>query len=746
MRTARQHKFMPMYVVLATAAVVALGPGWAAAAYERDNEPPYQNQQQYQYQDQDQGDQSYQQPPRPAQSQGRDMRLEQQIAGTLRQQGYGTQGEIMILATGNRVILLGTVPDNRTKDGVEKAAKQIATRQSIDNRLHVSARARRLPDAQLEKNTNDKLGDELSQNVQVRAQNGTVTLQGQLDNWQQVADAIDAAFAAGATQVNSQFAVAGAGAMAQGGAAGGAYPSYGYTPGQQGQPSYPPRGRQRAMGGPGQASSADLRLARQVADQLRQQLPQGQNVQPIQPQSIYVMVRQGTVTLHGYVQSSSQKQQAAQIVQSIQGVQNVRNDLTILSTRGTAGQGEAQQGYGGTSSQSRSASSADRRLAQTIQQEIQNQFPDANINVTASQGTITLRGTVQDDNQKQEAEQIAQSVTGVQNVQNNLRVSSQGGSFQPQGYIPGQSSQSQQGMNSQDEFSSQSSSQQGYGGMAGQSQYGQSGQAGAQQDFDSQGQYSQGAQMSGQQAGQIASDIALAQKVVQQLKQQLSDVQNIQIMRPGTIYVMAAQGTVMLHGFVQSSSISQQAAQIARAVPGVRNLQSTLRAGGAARSYPSYGYIPGQEQQGQQGAAGQGMQGSAQMRQIAESEQMAGGKSSQSDMAIAQRVALKLRQQLPSFYNVQIATPGTIYVKVSNGAVTLDGFVSNNDARRNAEQIAKSISGVQNVKNSLSIVGINQTLGYTPADEDQAANQDQQFGDQQSYDQSEADRPDDEMN
>jgi osmotically-inducible protein OsmY len=612
---------------------------------------------------------------------------------------------------------------------VEKAAKQIAARQSIDNRLHVSARVRRLPDAQLEKDINDKLGDELSPNVQVRAQNGTVTLQGQLDNWQQVADAIDAAFAAGATQVNSQFAVAGAGAMAQGGAAGGAYPSYGYTPGPQGQLPYAPRGRQGAMGGQGQASSADLRLARQVADQLRQELPQGQNVQPIQPQSIYVMVRQGTVTLHGYVQSSSQKQQAAQIVQPIQGVQNVRNDLTILSTRGTAGQAggqmgsqegfggtssqsEAQQGYGGTGSQSRSPSSSDRRLAQTIQQQIQNQFPDANINVTASQGTITLRGTVQDDNEKQEAEQIAQSVTGAQNVQNNLRVSSQGGSFQPQGYIPGQSSQSQQGMSSPDQSSGQSSSQQGFGG---QDQYSQSGQAGAP--------------MGGRQAGMSASDMALAQKVAQQLKQQLSGVQNIQIMRPGTIYVMAASGNIMLYGIVANPNVKQQVNQIARAVPGVQNVTDRLWvAGAAAGTYPSYGYIPGQ---------------GAQTQYVAENRQSTSG---QSDMAIAQRVALKLRQQLPSFYNVQIATPGTIYVKVSNGAVTLDGFVSNNDARRNAEQIAKSISGVQNVKNSLSIVGINQTLGYTPGDEDQSANQNQESGDPQSYDQSEADQTDNEIN
>jgi osmotically-inducible protein OsmY len=689
MRTARQQEFMK-YMIMAMVAVVVLGSGWATAAYDRDNQQQYQSQQQYQ--DQDQGDQSYQPPSRTAQMQGRDMRLEQQIASRLRQQGYGTQGEIMILATGNRVILLGTVPDNRTKDGVEKAAKQFATRQSIDNRLHVRTQARRVSDDQLAKDTNDKLSDELSENVQVQARNGTVTLQGQLDNWRQVADAIDAAFAAGATQVNSQFSVAGATGMARGGA-GGTYPSYGYAPDQQGQygRQQGSQGERSSMGGMTRASTSDLRLAQQVASQLRQQLPAGQNVQPVQPQSIYVTAQRGTVTLHGYVQSSNQKQQAEQIVQSIQGVQTVRNDLTILSTRGGTGPAGGQggfsgQGYGGTSDQS--------------------------------------------------------------------------GSYPPQGYIsPSPGDQSRQDFGSasdQSQYgqSSQSGSGQDFGSATDQSQYGQSSQSGSQQSaggMAGQSQFGQSGRMGSPQAGGAMSptDTALAQRVAQQLKQRLPSIQNIQAMRPGTIYVMAAQGTVMLHGIVQNNNISQQASQIARSVPGVRNLQSTLRAGRAAGGYPSYGYIPGQEQQGQQGAAGQGMQsesqgmqgqnqgtqGSAQMRQIAQSGQTAPGQSSQSDLTIARRVALQLLQQLPSFYNVQIATPGTIYVKVSNGTVTLDGFVSSNDAKRNAEQIAKSISGVQNVKNSLSIVGINQTLGYMPADEDQSAYQDQPLDERQSEDQ-----------
>ena len=118
-------------------------------------------------------------------------------------------------------------------------------------------------------------------------------------------------------------------------------------------------------------------------------------------------------------------------------------------------------------------------------------------------------------------------------------------------------------------------------------------------------------------------------------------------------------------------------------------------------------------------------------RFIAESGQMA---ASQSDMALAQQVAQKLRQQLSGVQNVQVVRPGTIYVIVSKGTVTLDGFVPSNDAKQKAEQIAKSITGIQNVKNSLNIGGAaggNQALGYMPANEDEFAGQ--QSGNQPQY-------------
>ena len=673
MRTFRQS----MYAVLAIAVAMVFGAGVASAAYDQgdqDQGQQYQNQQQDQYPGADQGDQSQQ-------YQGRNLQLERQIARQLRNQGFGEQGEIMILATGDRVILLGNVPDRDSKNGAEQAAKQVSGVQRVDNRLHAVSQPRQMSDSQLQRDTYRRLPDRLAQNVKVQAQNGTVTLQGNLDNWKDAADAIDAAFASGAQQVNSQImvgaATAGAGRYgATSGAAGGYAPSYGYAPGTRGQ----------QMGGRGQASGSDLRLAQQVAQQLRQELPPEQNIEVVRPMSIYVTVKNGTATLHGYVQDNNQKQQAEQIARSVRGVRRVTNDLAILSGAGSAGQGQYGQGGAGTMGTQGMAgtrgSMSDRRLAQQIQQQLQNQFPDASINVTASQGTVMLQGTVSDLSQKQQAEQIAQSIPGVQNVQNNLTVAGQGGGyFPPQGYVPGQGSQMQQGT----------------GGMGGQ--YG--GQPGA---------------MGARQAAMSAADMALAQQIAQKLHQQLSGIQNIQVERSDTIYVMATRGTVMLHGFVANQNLKQQATTIARAIPGVRNVENTLNISSAAGVSPSYGYIPGQRSQTQQGAGGMSSQDTTgQYSEIAWGNQGQSSQSSKSaktkafgstraDRSKAMQIEQKLRSQLPN---------SDITVIVSNGYATLWGTAANTQEKQQAQQIAQSVSGLRSVTNNLTVGGQQAAAGMS---------------------------------
>jgi osmotically-inducible protein OsmY len=95
---------------------------------------------------------------------------------------------------------------------------------------------------------------------------------------------------------------------------------------------------------------------------------------------------------------------------------------------------------------------SDQRLAQQIEQRLQNQLSNANIDVMVSQGTATLQGSVQDNNAKQQAERIARSISGVQNVRNNITVGGrQSGDYPALGYIPGQEGQTtQQGTMQQD--------------------------------------------------------------------------------------------------------------------------------------------------------------------------------------------------------------------------------------------------------------------------------------------------------
>jgi osmotically-inducible protein OsmY len=759
MRTLIPTRRMQMCAVLALAGMIVLA-GPAAAAYTQRNAPQGQafTEQQEQErenatgEDVDRSDQerTWQgQRDTAATSAARNVPLERQIASQLRSQGYGQAGQIMVLATGNRVILLGNVPDREAKNGAEEIAEQAASGARVDNRLHVVEQPRQVTDAQLQSRVTDKLSGDAAKTVRVQAQNGTVVLQGHLNNWSQAADAIDAAFAAGAQRVNSQLTVGATTAQA-----GEYYPSYGYTPGTPGQPG--------TMGSRAQAMAADLRLAQQVAQQLQQQLPPGQNVQTIQPQSIYVMVNQGTVTLYGYVLNTNQKQQAEQIVRSIQGVENINNDLAIFTPQGgmgsqdqygqTTGQGQWGQGPAG-----QQPTMADRRLAQTIQEQLQNQFPGSNIRVRASRGTVMLQGTVPDANLKQQVEQFAYSIPGVQDVQNNLTVSGPSGYYPPQGYVPGQSSQ--QGM------SGQTSKQQSYGGttsgQSGMSSQNQSGRSGSQ-GF--------GGHTTGQQTAMSPTDIAIAQQVVQKLQQQLgSGIRTVRVIRPGTIYVTARQGTVVLHGFGVSQNVTQQVTQIARSIPGVRNVQSMLNAGpGAGGFYPSYGYVPGQDQTGQQGqqgfrgqpGSGMGNQsgttnqnrsrqntGGAQFSQTAydnqsgrrgqntgTSDRFGAGEmgthalppmgTSASDVALAQQVAQKLQQQL-SGQRVQLIRPDTIYVTANQGTVMLYGFISDPSVKQRAGQVAQSVSGVSNVRNSLSTIsgtGDSSALGYIPGQEKQWGN------------------------
>jgi osmotically-inducible protein OsmY len=120
--------------------------------------------------------------------------------------------------------------------------------------------------------------------------------------------------------------------------------------------------------------------------------------------------------------------------------------------------------------------------------------------VTVSQGTATLQGSVRDQNQKQQAEQIAQSISGIENVQNNLTVSGR---------------------------PSTTGQQPTYGQQSTTGQMGQS-QTGFQQTS--------------------TSDKVLAYQVALELQQQMPSSEIVYVLDPQAINVMVSEGTVMLHG------------------------------------------------------------------------------------------------------------------------------------------------------------------------------------------------------
>jgi len=76
-----------------------------------------------------------------------------------------------------------------------------------------------------------------------------------------------------------------------------------------------------------------------------------------------------------------------------------------------------------------------------------------NIQVNVQGGEVTLEGTVSDRNQKRMAEEVAEQIQGVNDVQNRLRVKSESDS--------GSSSQSQSSGNGNGSSTKSSGSQQG---------------------------------------------------------------------------------------------------------------------------------------------------------------------------------------------------------------------------------------------------------------------------------------------
>jgi hyperosmotically inducible protein len=152
-----------------------------------------------------------------------------------------------------------------------------------------------------------------------------------------------------------------------------------------------------------------------------------------------------------------------------------------------------------------------------------------------------------------------------------------------------------------------------------------------------------------QSAGEVVDDSVLTAKVKTAL---IEDP----VTKAGQIDVETYRGVVQLAGVVDSQEAKARAVELARAVSGVQEVRNDLRVGDADQS------------------VGQAID----------------------DGVITTQVKAKLiADSRTDAYKINVETQG--------GVVQLSGFVDNDEAKRTAGDVARSVSGVRDVDNDLEI-------------------------------------------
>jgi osmotically-inducible protein OsmY len=122
----------------------------------------------------------------------------------------------------------------------------------------------------------------------------------------------------------------------------------------------------------------------------------------IQPNEIGVSVRDGIVTLTGWVDSYLKKWSAEDVAHRVDGVKGVANDIEVkLATERT---------------------DPDIAAAAVHAIEWDAFVPSDKVQVTVSKGWVTLRGEVEWQYQKEDAERVVRRLAGVKGVTNLITV------------------------------------------------------------------------------------------------------------------------------------------------------------------------------------------------------------------------------------------------------------------------------------------------------------------------------------
>ena len=130
--------------------------------------------------------------------------------------------------------------------------------------------------------------------------------------------------------------------------------------------------------------------------------------------SIDVKVENRSVTLSGSVETPIQRSGAEQIARAVDGVAGVTNDLVVTNPQAATEPPSAGAAPGD--------SNAD--LAKRVEFELYRTtaFNTQTMQIKAEDGAVTLAGTVRSRAEQLLAERVAQTVTGVKTVKNDLKV------------------------------------------------------------------------------------------------------------------------------------------------------------------------------------------------------------------------------------------------------------------------------------------------------------------------------------
>jgi osmotically-inducible protein OsmY len=127
----------------------------------------------------------------------------------------------------------------------------------------------------------------------------------------------------------------------------------------------------------------------------------------VNPNEIGVVVKDGIVTLTGWVDSYLKKWSAEEAAQRVRGVKAVANDIEVKLP----------------SSSERTDADIAAEAVRAL--ELDALIPIENVKVTVSRGWITLDGTVEWQYQKEEAERVVRRLTGVRGISNLIQVKPQ---------------------------------------------------------------------------------------------------------------------------------------------------------------------------------------------------------------------------------------------------------------------------------------------------------------------------------